>query len=377
MTNNQTTRKKISTCSQAILINSSDRSSPLNVLQPSNFVAISPYTPSFLPTSPQILANNAIPMAAGTLAFAAILSISTLMQLKLFRISTGSPPPIPSMIGFGSVATAAAMSHIVSIKAFQIVKQDYPIFDAISKPFFDFKIQKDNVAHLLRVSAVGLLMYKGLGGRFWAVSPSSVTNLGSFARTVFSLPATEKYATRSQRKSIERLGRTFGCHTCGSRRIISRSKNGVKFIADHMPPQAVVKQMNGRWYRELFGMKTKQRFFPQCVRCSNMQGGILSDASRNLMKEKKSMIMRRKLPNLSDAGGGKNAFNHGMALRKEHFAGALVATCTTYNASDRDILGSNWKVKSGNRQRFLGWEQSAAAIVNNAKRTLQKYVSTN
>jgi len=163
----QSSRQTVPSCFQAASINSNERSSPLNAVQPYNFIAISPSTPSITTfESPYMLANNVIPMAAGTLAFAAILSLSTLMQLKLFRISTGSPPPIPSMIGFGSVAAAAAMSHVVSIKAFQIVKQDSSIFDAITKPFYDFHIEKDNVAHLLRVSAIGLLAYKRLGGRF-------------------------------------------------------------------------------------------------------------------------------------------------------------------------------------------------------------------
>ena len=347
-------------------------SSPLKVVQPCHLMAISPSARPFeLPafaTSQQTITNNAIPIASGTLAFAAMLSLSTLMQLKLFRLSTGTPAPIPTMIGIGSVAAAAAMSHIVSIKAYQIVKQDYH-HDAFTKPFFDFQIDKTNVAHMLRVCAVGLLAYKGLGGRFWAISPSSVTNLGSFARTVFSLPATEKYANPTQRKAIERLGRTFGCHTCGSREIISRGKNGVKFIADHMPPQSVVKQLNGRWYRKVFGIKTKQRFYPQCVSCSNTQGGILSEATRSLRRNMVNL-------NLSDSGGGKNAFNHGMRFRKEHFAGGLVAALTI-NASDRDVLGPGWGMKSGNRNEFLKWEQNVAMVVNDVKRTVQKYISIN
>ena len=272
-------------------IHSNVRFYPLNKVQPCTMFATSPSitpTPAFL-TSTQIqtLSNNGIPFIAGTLAFAAMLSLSTLIQLKIFRISTGSLPPLPSMIGFGTVATATAISHIASIKAFQLVRSERPIhinnlYDTATKPFFDFQITKDNAAHLIRVSAIGLLTYKGLGGRFWSISPSNLTNLGSFARTTFSIPATDKYATQAQRKAIERLGRTFGCHTCGSRRIISRSKNGVKFIADHMPPQSAVKQMNERWYRQVFGMKVKQRFYPQCVSCSNLQGGILSEATRQL-----------------------------------------------------------------------------------------------
>ena len=80
--------------------------------------------------------------------------------------------------------------------------------------------------------------------------------------------------------------------------------------------------------------------------------------------------------NLSDSGGGKNAFNHGMRFRKEHFAGGLVAALTI-NASDRDVLGTGWGMKSGNRNQFLKWEQNVATVVNDVKRTVKKYISIN
>ena len=315
--------------------------------------------------------NDAIPMAAGTLAFTAMLSISTLLQFKLFRISTGTPPPIPTMIGFGSVAAAALASHVVSVKAFQFVQQGYQLsISDFMPPSLDLNLDKQNVAHALRVCLVGLLAYKGLGGRFWSVAPSSITNLGSFARTTLSLPATEKYASKTQRKAIERLGLSIGCHTCGSRKIISRGMNGngIKFIADHMPPLSVMKQMNDRWFRRILGITVKQRFYPQCFSCSSTQGGILSSATRSLMNysETSAILRRGKLPNLSNAGGGKNAFNHGLTFRKEHFAGGLVAAATVYDASERDVLGG-WHNDGGNRKRFLQWQMRLTDGINHVK----------
>jgi hypothetical protein len=325
------------------------------------------------------------------MAFTALLSLSTLMQLKIFRISTGTPPPIPTLFGITSVATAAYCSHLASIKAFQMARQDVSWsanLDLINNNGRHAAIEnirqidRDDISHALRVCAFGLLAFKGLGGRFWSIAPSNVTNLGSFARTIFSLPATEKYATPSQRKMIEKLGRTIGCHTCGSRKIFYRGQNGVKFIADHMPPQAVVRQMNARWYRRLFGIKVKQRFYPQCITCSNLQGGLLSKATQKLLSEKganKYFIFRGKAMNLSTAGGGKNAYNHGFTFRKEHLAGGAVAAATTLNASERDVMGGeSWggllQVKNGNRRRFLEWQNVIEKGIHSTIHTLKKYI---
>lgn len=336
--------------------------------------------------------SDVIPLASGTSVFSALLSLSTLMQLKIFRISTGTPPPIPTLFGITSVATAAYCSHWMSIKAFQMARQDvkmaanfsstkdYATTTTTGRHLLDF--DREDFSHALRVCAFGLLAFKGLGGRFWSIAPSNITNLGSFARTVFSIPATEKYATSSQRKVIERLGRTIGCHTCGSRMIFHKSPNGVKFIADHMPPQAVVKQMNARWYRRLFGIKVKQRFYPQCITCSNLQGGLLSKATQKILGEKdtkKYFIFRGKAMNLATAGGGKNAYNHGFTFRKEYLAGGAVAAATTLNASERDVLGGeSWggliQVKNGNRRRFLEWQKEVKTAIHGIVETFQKYI---
>jgi hypothetical protein len=164
--------------------------------------------------------------------------------------------------------------------------------------------------------------------------PRPVT-LGSFAR--FSLPATEKYATTSQRTAIERLGRLVGCHTCGSRMLFYR---GIKFHGDHQPPRAVAQQLNAQWFRRLLGMQVKFRFFPQCVNCSNVQGKILSSATNDL----RGASFWNK-PNLKHAGGGSMAYFHGLRFRPFHLAGAAIAAVTVMDACDDDI-------HDGNRRRF-------------------------
>jgi len=182
-----------------------------------------------------------------------------------------------------------------------------------------------------------MFAYKGLGGRFWSISPSTFTNLGSFSRRIMSLPATDSYATSSQRRVIERMGIIGGCHTCGSRQFY-RFLSKVKFHADHMPPRSVARQMNESWFRKLlFRSEVKQRFYPQCSSCSNIQGSLLGTAS--------GQIRQGIIKNLSRVGGGKEAYYHGMRLRMEHFAGFLVSAVTVWDSRDLEVI-------KGNKKRF-------------------------
>lgn len=48
---------------------------------------------------------------AGTITFGSTLAISTYAQQNLFHVSTGSIPPLPSLLGIGSVAIASLASH--------------------------------------------------------------------------------------------------------------------------------------------------------------------------------------------------------------------------------------------------------------------------
>jgi len=174
-----------------------------------------------------------------------------------------------------------------------------------------------------------MIAFKLLGGRFWAVAPSSFTNIGSFARG--SIPATENYATAAQRSTLERMGSIFGCHTCGSHRWLSSPlTRKAKFVGDHMPPKSVALQANARWYNRLLNRQVNFRFYPQCIKCSSKQGSILSAAVQQQIKR-----------NLSQAGGGANAHFHGLRPRLHHLTGGVIAGITVVGASDGDIQKGN------------------------------------
>ena len=99
---------------------------------------------------------------------------------------------------------------------------------------------------------LGGACFLALGGRFWALSPSSLSTLGAFANTKKgSLPATLAYATAAKRSEIQQLGRRFGCHTCGARPWPLWGRAQLRYNADHMPPLAEVKVMNQELWRRV------------------------------------------------------------------------------------------------------------------------------
>lgn len=225
---------------------------------------------------------------------------------------------------------------------------------------------------------VGLLAFKLLGGRFWAIAPSSYTHVGSFARTYASIPATERYATSMERTTIERFGRIFGCHTCGSRMILpsfnffnplskitttSTTTTAVRFVGDHMPPKSVAEQLNSRWYRKMFGRKVQYRFYPQCITCSSKQGSILSKATDELRRR---TIPGSRIPDLSQAGGGSNAYFHGLRIRINHFTGGIVSAVAVVGTSTGSSSNDNKYV-----QRYYDWSKQFRKVQQQTNQFVQ------
>ena len=338
-------------------------------------------------------------MAAGTLSFYSTLALSTLLQGKILRLSTGSMPPVPTIAGIATVAVGGLAAHGTSVVVTALQRNErnkkrrrerdtlsssswwrqsmqQPQQSSVFADFVDFdrasqalqtgvqSIETDvrsfaqalskDPAHAVRIAALALITFKVLGGRFWSIPPSSYTNLGSFARVSHSIPAKMDYATSAQRKVIESVGRKWGCHTCGSRMIFSRTRPSansagssvVKFHADHMPPKSVAHAMNSRWWRRLLRIQVKQRFYPQCVSCSNVQGSILSKAASQNGAGGVFGSKANGARALAASGGGSAAYNHGFRLRFYHVTGGLVAAATVADANENEV------VRNGNAKRF-------------------------
>ncbi|EDO46360.1 predicted protein [Nematostella vectensis] len=163
-----------------------------------------------------------------------------------------------------SVAVSGAISSLVFITYTEKSK------DAKDRYFESHKSQFDSYFRTIRYSyspmdiavcVVGsLFVFKTLGGRFRSVLPSSLLHAGAFAKV--SLPAVSKlYASDTTKRKLVKLGKRYGCHTCGRKRWQT-------FVGDHIPPNKLLKPG-----------KT-QRFYPQCTNCSNKQGAALSTNSK-------------------------------------------------------------------------------------------------
>lgn len=325
-----------------------------------------------------------LPVAAGVVTFGTTCAASCASQL-VCGISTGTLPPIPTAVGVCTVAMASLASHwaasttftyqrtgrwpaaVPAVPSWRMLKSAgasilsssssvvsalldprnnsnynnhhhntlYSLFSHPSNSYW----QTEDFKQRLRICVLGLVTFKLLGGRFWALAPSSFTAPGSFARV--SIPATEAYATASQRHVMDRLGQTFGCHTCGSHRLFTPSSTA-RFVGDHMPPKAVAEQWNQHWHRRLLRWKTQFKFYPQCVPCSQKQGSLLSAAVRGSSSSHRSLVR---------VGGRANAYFHGWRPRTWHWTGGILAAATVTTTS------SNGSTNHSYLQRLDDWTQ--------------------
>lgn len=137
------------------------------------------------------------------------------------------------------------------------------------------KLEEKERLGLVRDTAIGVVLFFCLGGRFRSVCPSDLRFPGAFSRPSLTLKTDgEKYADGFQRGWISSVGRIYGCHSCGLR--------AKAFHADHMPPNCVAKRLNSRWYRRFFP-KVKQQFYPQCTSCSNLQATVVKLNKKRLV----------------------------------------------------------------------------------------------
>jgi len=310
------------------------------------------------------------PVFGGCVAFGTILAASTAAQ-KVIGVSTATNI-VPSLLGFATVCAASLVSEQTAILTHELKrdprkrnlgyikhklsKTSTVIIESTSQLRGGKNHQFKLPMHEVRVCLLGLLAFKSLGGRFWAISPSSFTHLGSFAR--WSIPCTENYANPKQRFMIEKMGRKWGCHTCGSHMFFSSAKSAAtgktfRFAGDHMPPKSVAKHMNDTWLRRVGLLpKVKFRFYPQCVSCSNVQGSILSKAGSNLG----GLSSKLRASSMKEAGGGRAACFHGFRPRINHLTGGLLAATTTLGARDEEIA-------NGNPKRLERWQTQIENVI--------------
>jgi hypothetical protein len=84
------------------------------------------------------------------------------------------------------------------------------------------------------------------------------TGVGPYAKEWIAAPATNRKLTRAEQAKIDRIGRTYGCHWCGTKTPGTKFGN---FVGDHQVPKSLGKP---------------SRIYPHCLPCSNLQGGLIS-----------------------------------------------------------------------------------------------------
>ena len=167
-----------------------------------------------------------------------------------------------SLLGFASVTVASYGASWAAIRAFRYAQEKDPRINLRS-----FEERE------LAVSTVGgILIFKVFGGRFKSVLPSHLLLPGAFA--TMCIPASLMRAYHPVARKLQELGRRYGCHSCGRRL-------GTKFVADHQPPSAIVRQS---------GQEIAQQFFPQCTRCSNLQGPVVAAYLKQSMSGVMSIV---------------------------------------------------------------------------------------
>ncbi|GBF99262.1 hypothetical protein Rsub_11787 [Raphidocelis subcapitata] len=200
-------------------------------------------------------------------------------------------------------------------------------------------------------AALGILIFKAAGGRFSSLMPSDLAAPGALAFE--SIPAVgNDYASPGVRRELARIFRRDGCHHCGSHR--------GPVIGDHMPPNKLVLQRRGPglgldlglWLQELPLVKQvralaghappriRQRFYPQCQRCSYKQASALRHGRRVL-------VLHVRLPR----------------QRVEHLAGVFVGL--RHGAPALEPRGGDAGCGAARRRvgRAAGWEAEGGGAV--------------
>lgn len=196
----------------------------------------------------------------GAVAFPSLLAASQTIIFKPLRVSY-SRGLSSSLLGLGSVAVASCGASLAALKTISIVQKQLPA-------------SRNNISwtngDLVLSTLSGVLFFRALGGRFGAVLPSNLVRPGVFASEWIPAMRESELASPKERMVVKALGKKNGCHTCGRKR-------GVEFVADHQPPSKLVGKSSSAKVDPLL-----QRFYPQCLRCSNLQGGILSAGDGSL-----------------------------------------------------------------------------------------------
>ena len=192
----------------------------------------------------------------GAVTFPTMLASSQLAVFKPLRLSY-QPGLQSSLLGLASVTLASFGASLAALKTISVLQQHLPTPE---------KKLSLTYRHLFVSTGSGVVLFRALGGRFRSVLPSNLMRPGVFATEWIPALREAEHASPGEREIIQALGKKNGCHTCGTRTV-------EKFVADHQPPSRL---LNNHRNPISEPDPLMQRFYPQCKKCSNVQGGILA-----------------------------------------------------------------------------------------------------
>ena len=193
---------------------------------------------------------------------AAFWMLQSQVQMLFGMVGMHAGKTLPLLASVGMLSTAAT-----SAASFFVVDSVVPD-KRMKKKKLHYQRSDNIIKVLLSVGTFCLLERRFLQTCY----PSSLLTVGVYAHSRGSISSTSEIATATQRTRIQHFGKRFGCHHCGNRQMLARKTLGLNFIADHMPPTKIVKDMNAEWWRKLLKIKVGQRLFPQCQKCFQLQG---------------------------------------------------------------------------------------------------------
>ena len=201
----------------------------------------------------------------GAIAFPAILGLGQLAVFKPLRLTCGSS--VASICGGVSVLAAGCVASATAVQALSLTHrwQNSSYSSQLNSSSKCSKVEF-GAQELLTSTVASAILFRALGGRFLSVLPSHLLKPGAFAHGW--IPARSTQATERERLIIRELGKSHGCHSCGTR--------GVKqFHADHQPPNKILNGQNSSGGTS----GITQRLYPQCQKCSSLQGSLLSHSN--------------------------------------------------------------------------------------------------
>ena len=225
--------------------------------------------------------------AVGAVTFPTLLAVAQTAVFKPLRITVASR--LSPLFGAASVSAAGFAASLATIKTCSLIQNTWESETKAGNG--TSRMISFSTAELMVSTFSSVVVFRAVGGRFSSVLPSHLFHPGAFARERIPAIRGLKLANSSEKSLIRDYGRRYGCHTCGKKQV-----GGHGFVSDHQPPSHLLKnsKSSGTLAAETTagnlkadvelsndGASVRQFFYPQCYKCSSLQGGSLNNGSKS------------------------------------------------------------------------------------------------